>query len=148
VLEIMQRIVLNAWTLYPPDEKVIGEVLLRDGAKDNRLILSGQYWRFLAPVFLHVNALHLIINMANFVFLGLFLERLCGHTRFVGSIDNLRYTTSNNPGTLSFWNEIVTQKPPFCVNDLHIWRRTRGNTNGDPKLPGAGACCTGPGAGS
>jgi membrane associated rhomboid family serine protease len=79
---IIHRLVLNTWTLQPPDEKFISEVVLCYGAKDNTLILRGQYWRFLVPIFLHLNALHLILNMANFVFLGLFLERLCGHVRF------------------------------------------------------------------
>jgi membrane associated rhomboid family serine protease len=80
---IVHHIMLNAWDVQPKDDGVISVVLLRYGAKENTLILQGQYWRFLAPVFLHVNALHLILNMANFVFLGMYLERLFGHIRFL-----------------------------------------------------------------
>jgi membrane associated rhomboid family serine protease len=80
---IAHHIILNAWSVQPKDDTAISVVLLRYGAKENALILQGQYWRFLAPVFLHVNALHLILNMANFVFLGLYLERLFGHIRFL-----------------------------------------------------------------
>ena len=74
---------LNAWEVQPKDDTVIYTVLLHYGAKENTLILQEQYWRFLTPVFLHVNALHLILNMTNFVFLGRYLERLFGHVRFL-----------------------------------------------------------------
>ncbi len=80
---IVQHIVMNAWSVQPRDDAAISLVLLRYGAKENSLIMQGQYWRFLTPVFLHVNALHLILNMANFVFLGIYLERLFGHARFL-----------------------------------------------------------------
>lgn len=39
-----------------------GEVLYRFGAKVNRLILEGEYWRLFAPMFLHVSFLHLMVN--------------------------------------------------------------------------------------
>ena len=59
------------------------DVLIRYGAKDNSSILAGQYWRFLTPVFLHANLLHVGLNMLNFFILGIFIERLFGHTRFL-----------------------------------------------------------------
>src|SRR5262249_28232887 len=80
---IVQHILLNAWDVQPKDNAAISTVLLQYGAKEDALILQGQYWRFLAPVFLHMNALHLILNMANFVFLGMYLERLFGPVRFL-----------------------------------------------------------------
>jgi rhomboid protease GluP len=80
---IVQHILLNAWDVQPKDEAVVSAVLVRYGAKENTLLLQGQYWRFLVPIFLHVNMLHLILNMANFVVLGRYLERLFGHTRFL-----------------------------------------------------------------
>ena len=58
-------------------------ILVAYGAKDNTLILQGQYWRFITPIFLHVNALHVGLNMLNLVILGVFLERLFGHLRFL-----------------------------------------------------------------
>jgi rhomboid protease GluP len=80
---MVQHIMLNAWDVQPKDNAVISRALLDYGAKENTLILRGQYWRFLAPVFLHINVLHLILNMANLVFLGIYLERLFGHGRFL-----------------------------------------------------------------
>lgn len=59
------------------------DVLIRYGAKDNDLIKMGQYWRFITPIFLHANILHVGLNMLNFLILGVFIERLFGHTRFL-----------------------------------------------------------------
>ncbi len=59
------------------------DVLIRYGAKENAAIQAGQYWRFLTPIFLHANLLHVGLNMLNFLFIGVFLERLVGHLRFL-----------------------------------------------------------------
>ena len=59
------------------------DVLIRYGAKDNELIKMGQYWRFITPIFLHANILHVGLNMLNFLILGVVIERLFGHTRFL-----------------------------------------------------------------
>jgi membrane associated rhomboid family serine protease len=58
-------------------------VLVTYGAKDNSSILAGQYWRFITPIFLHANLLHVGLNMLNFFILGIFIERLFGHLRFL-----------------------------------------------------------------
>lgn len=59
------------------------DVLIRYGAKYNDAIIAGQYWRFITPIFLHANILHVGLNMLNFFILGLFIERLFGHLRFL-----------------------------------------------------------------
>src|SRR5437868_8998234 len=65
-----------------------GEVLLAYGAKVNYLIDQGQWWRFVAPIFLHVHLpgmgpLHLIANMYGLFMLGPYVEKLYGSARFV-----------------------------------------------------------------
>lgn len=60
-----------------------GNVLIAFGAKYNAAIIEGQYWRLVTPIFLHANILHLALNMLNFFILGLIIERIFGHTRFV-----------------------------------------------------------------
>jgi membrane associated rhomboid family serine protease/Flp pilus assembly protein TadD len=57
--------------------------LIAYGAKVNTLIQQGEYWRLVSPMFLHVNAIHLLINGYNLLFLGGFIERLYGHRRFL-----------------------------------------------------------------
>jgi membrane associated rhomboid family serine protease len=65
------------------DNDALTNVLIQYGAKENTLILQGQYWRFITPIFLHANLLHVGLNMLNLVILGVFLERLIGHWRFL-----------------------------------------------------------------
>lgn len=60
-----------------------GDVLVTYGAKYNDAILGGQYWRFITPIFLHANLLHISLNMLNLFILGIFIERLFGHLRFL-----------------------------------------------------------------
>jgi membrane associated rhomboid family serine protease len=59
------------------------EVLITYGAKYNQAILEGQYWRFVTPIFLHANILHVGLNMLNLIVLGVFVERIFGHLRFL-----------------------------------------------------------------
>ncbi len=83
LLAIITDIAQNAITVQDKDNNALADVLLTYGAKDNGLILQGQYWRFVMPIFLHVNLLHVGLNMLNFVVLGVFLERLLGHARLL-----------------------------------------------------------------
>jgi rhomboid protease GluP len=59
------------------------DILITYGAKYNAAIIAGQYWRFITPIFLHANILHVGLNMLNFFILGLFIEPLFGHLRFL-----------------------------------------------------------------
>ena len=59
------------------------DVLVAYGAKYNEAILNGQYWRFVTPIFLHANILHVGLNMLNLIVLGVIVERIFGHIRFL-----------------------------------------------------------------
>jgi membrane associated rhomboid family serine protease len=78
---ILMNIANNAIDVH--DNDALTTTVIAYGAKDNTLILQGQYWRFITPIFLHANALHVGLNMFNLVILGVFLERLFGHMRFL-----------------------------------------------------------------
>ena len=54
------------------------------GVKANELILSGQYWRLVTPMFLHGSILHLGFNMYALYILGRRVERFFGSFRFLG----------------------------------------------------------------
>jgi rhomboid protease GluP len=66
-----------------------GQILLAYGAKLNFLIdHESQWWRFVTPIFLHVQLpkfgpLHLLSNMYGLFMLGPFVEKLYGSARFV-----------------------------------------------------------------
>lgn len=59
------------------------EVLTAYGAKYNSLINSGEWWRFVTPVFLHIGWIHLLVNMYSLFVLGPYVEKLYGSARFV-----------------------------------------------------------------
>ncbi len=81
--DVLANIASNAVTIREQDNDALSTVLITYGAKENTLISHGQYWRFVTPIFLHANLLHVGLNMLNFVVLGVFLERLVGHARFL-----------------------------------------------------------------
>jgi membrane associated rhomboid family serine protease len=60
-------------------------VLIAFGAKINYLINSPnrEWWRFVTPMFLHVNLIHLLINMYSLWILGPLVEKLYGSAKFV-----------------------------------------------------------------
>lgn len=81
--DIIAVILNNAVNIQDKDNDALSNVLIAFGAKDNDLIIQGQYWRFVTPIFLHANLLHVSLNMLNLAVLGVFLERLVGHMRFL-----------------------------------------------------------------
>lgn len=55
------------------------------GAKQNYLINAPyhQYWRFVTPMFVHVNLLHILVNMYSLWMVGPYVEKLYGSAKFV-----------------------------------------------------------------
>lgn len=60
------------------------EVLVPFGAKVNHYIqVRHEWWRFVTPMFLHVNLLHLLVNMYSLWIVGPYVEKLYGSAKFV-----------------------------------------------------------------
>ncbi|MCM3586336.1 rhomboid family intramembrane serine protease [Mesobacillus maritimus] len=57
--------------------------LIQFGAKFNPLIIEGEWWRFLTPMFLHIGFLHLLMNSMALYYLGPLVERIYGNIRFL-----------------------------------------------------------------
>lgn len=75
------------------------------GAKVNLNIMSGQYWRFVTPIFLHASIMHLLLNCYSLYWIGSLTERLYGHGKFLviylfaGILGNvISFIFSPNPG--------------------------------------------------
>jgi len=60
-----------------------GDTLLRFGASDSGAVLSGQWWRLVTSIFVHVTILHILVNMWCLWNLGLFGEPLLGRQGLV-----------------------------------------------------------------
>lgn len=58
-------------------------VLAGYGAKINALIDQGEWWRFVTPIFIHVNLPHLLVNMYSLWMVGPYVEKLYGSAKFV-----------------------------------------------------------------
>jgi len=59
-------------------------VLIAYGAKLNSLINEQhQWWRFVTPMFVHVNLLHVGVNMYSLWMIGPYVEKLYGSAKFV-----------------------------------------------------------------
>lgn len=60
------------------------EVLVLFGAKMNYLVQTRhEWWRFVTPMFLHVNLLHLLVNMYSLWIVGPYVEKLYGSAKFI-----------------------------------------------------------------
>ena len=60
------------------------QLLIVYGAKEVSKILAGEYWRFLTAVFLHGDLTHLAINCYSLYVMGLTVERIYGHGKYLG----------------------------------------------------------------
>ncbi|MBI3934160.1 MAG: rhomboid family intramembrane serine protease [Acidobacteria bacterium] len=76
-----------------------GYTLVRFGAKYGMLIVDGEWWRFLTPIFLHGSLLHLGMNCWVLYDLGPTVESLYGRQRYL-----VLYVLTGIAGNvLSYW---------------------------------------------
>ena len=59
------------------------EVLIKFGALSSNLISEGQYWRFIACIFLHANLMHLGVNAFSLFIFGPTAEMFFGRIKFL-----------------------------------------------------------------
>lgn len=90
------------------------EVLIRFGAKVNYLIQTGhQWWRFVTPMFLHVNLLHLMVNMYSLWIVGPYVEKLYGSAKFVAF-----WVLTGVAGVVSSY---LTVRPGFATGGIRAF---------------------------
>lgn len=73
-------------SLFPSESTRLTDnyVLIVFGAIVNDLIRSGQVWRLLTSMFIHIGIIHLAFNVYALWILGQMVERCYGHLRFFG----------------------------------------------------------------
>jgi rhomboid protease GluP len=57
--------------------------LIRFGAKYNYGIVLGEYWRFVTPMFIHLDLMHLAFNMTALIVLSRTLDQIFGSKRLI-----------------------------------------------------------------
>lgn len=81
--------------------------LIQYGAKFNPLILEGEWWRFITPMFLHIGFIHLLMNTLALYYLGATIEKIFGNVRFLfiyliagfsGSLASFLFSSSISAG--------------------------------------------------
>jgi rhomboid protease GluP len=92
------------------------EVLLAYGAKTNYWIQHGhQYWRFVTPVFIHVNLPHVLINMYSLWIIGPWVEKLYGSAKFV-----VCWVVTGVCGVLASYLTVVPGSHPGLIGSFLI----------------------------
>ncbi|WP_077736424.1 rhomboid family protein [Bacillus sonorensis] len=59
------------------------DTLIRFGAKENSLLLAGEWWRLVTPIILHIGLVHLMFNTFALLSVGAAAERVFGSLRFL-----------------------------------------------------------------
>lgn len=98
------------WSEFPE------EVLLTFGAKTNYWIQHGhQYWRFVTPIFIHVNLIHLLINMYSLWVIGPWVEKLYGSAKFV-----VFWVATGIAGVLASYLTVIPGAQPGLIGSFLI----------------------------
>jgi membrane associated rhomboid family serine protease len=98
------------WSAFPED------VLLAFGAKTNYLIHhQHQYWRLVTPIFIHVNLIHVAINMYSLWVLGPWVEKLYGSAKFV-----VFWVVTGIAGVLASYLTVVAGSHPGLISSFLI----------------------------
>lgn len=84
------------------------EVLYNFGAKFNlAIVLGGEWWRLFTSMFLHIGFMHLAFNSIALYYLGIAVERMFGHQRYLilyivaGLVGSVASFAFSNPQGLS-----------------------------------------------
>jgi membrane associated rhomboid family serine protease len=111
------------WTGFPEG------VLLDFGAKKNYYIFyEHQYWRFVTPIFIHVNLPHILINMYSLWVIGPWVEKLYGSAKFV-----VFWVATGIAGVVASYLTVVEGSHPGLIASFLI------KPNDDPSAGASGA---------
>ena len=112
------------WQAFPHS------VLVAYGAKLNSLINGQhQYWRFVTPMFVHVNLPHLLVNMYSLWMVGPYVEKLYGSAKFV-----VFWVVTGIAGVVASYLTVIDHNPPLGLLGRFIFK-----THDTPSAGASGA---------
>lgn len=100
------------------------------GMKVNELILQGEYWRLITPMFLHGSILHLGFNMYALFIFGPGLERYYRHGRFLvlfflggfaGNVFSFIFSASNSLGSSTAIFGLLAAEGVFLYQNQRVF---------------------------
>lgn len=106
------------------------------GAKENYLIFSGEYWRFLTPIFLHADFQHLAMNCLSLFVFGKIIEGMYGHVKFgliyfaagiIGNIASFMFSPHSAVGASGSIFGLMGALFYFRVENPTLFKRYFGN---------------------
>jgi rhomboid protease GluP len=101
----------NLWVF--PDH-----VLLAYGAKLNSLIdEQHQWWRFVTPMFVHVNLPHIMVNMYSLWMVGPYVEKLYGSAKFI-----VFWVLTGIAGVVASYLTVIDGPPPLGTLGRFIFK--------------------------
>lgn len=59
------------------------DAIINYGAMYRPFVEYGQWWRFVTPIFIHLSFLHILMNIISLYYVGIQLEKIFGHIRFL-----------------------------------------------------------------
>ena len=105
------------------------------GMKINALIIQGQFWRLVTPMWLHGSILHIAFNMYALFIFGTTLERYYGHARFLvlyllsgyaGNVISFLMSPNNSLGSSTAIFGLLAAQGVFLYQNRHLIRNARG----------------------
>ena len=109
--------------------------LINFGAKVNWLILQGEWWRLLTPMFIHIGIFHLAMNTLSLYYLGMMVERIYGNVRFLfiymiagffGTLASLLFSTNISAGASGAIFGCLGALLYFGTSHPKLFKRTMG----------------------
>ncbi|WP_225362912.1 rhomboid family intramembrane serine protease [Apilactobacillus quenuiae] len=71
------------------------------------ILYGGEWWRFITPIFIHLSPLHIIMNCISLYYIGIQIEKIFGHIRFltifmfsgiIGNIVSFAFSSNSSAG--------------------------------------------------
>ncbi len=111
------------------------DLLTLYGAKINPLIIAGQYWRLVTPMWLHGSLLHIMFNMYALYIFGSNLERYYSTWRFLalyllsgfaGNVVSFLMSPQASLGSSTAIFGLISAQGVFLYQNRHLIRNARG----------------------